>query len=773
MRDVPATIKNAWDQGRFIGDQRAVARVTVQHPTMKLHHYALRSTFRWKQASEIKDIGIDVLIDPSKGERVNQTYANFLFGRGGKGVGKPMELQNVTQVQWNRSIDSDVADCTITAVNSRIIGPDGETIEGQFDTPGYYSYGRGATKFSRSRWGQEKNQFFGMLVPDNIIRTYEGYGSDMSIAPELDPHMVQTGVWIIDDVSFGADGSLSIKCRDIGRILLDQMFYPPLIPRQFYDNQWQNWSGTFTTSEKTKIKLTPETSSNVFWVPSGIIAGHKLSHAFDGNANTFWLSIGNSRPSRRFAYEWVQAKVNNQSVQQVSVRTKKKGYVAYVSVMVGGQWQGSQSINYHEDGIGRNGADIPYVAMTQINTEDTVDIDLGRTYKNVQKIRVTLNNLQNFHFGTFTYRGGIREVSAYGTVTTKEKLTKGPAGSNPGRYNDYTELVKLLCAWGGFFWPKDGYQRICNPPGPGITQSGQIPGYDDTRNVRPAKGDPVLGRGVRGRVWGDFMASGTAGVVPLDISSFDKKPLMDGINYIKDILGFIFFIDELGSVQWRLPNMTNKGNYVSTLSKRPGYRKGVIHFISDTGHILSLNSTLSAANVREAYFVGDTNGKVGSYAPGFNPNPTGLRRYAGWTDVGFAPETDRQGKSSRAQLAAAKAQTDLMAEMLSLRQLFTYRVNKVQIPANPAIQIDDQIRIAERVTSEGYIHYVRGISSSLNNETGEWTYDLDTHWLGFDPASEWLFKPKDVAKPAQAYLNELKAKQLRRKTAQIRATDGG
>jgi hypothetical protein len=71
------------------------------------------------------------------------------------------------------------------------------------------------------------------------------------------------------------------------------------------------------------------------------VAGHKLSHAFDGDPNTYWLSIGNDRPSRRrFAYEWVQCKVPNKTVPKVKFRTKKKGYTAYMSVMVAGVWQG-------------------------------------------------------------------------------------------------------------------------------------------------------------------------------------------------------------------------------------------------------------------------------------------------------------------------------------------------------------------------------------------------------------------------------------------------
>jgi hypothetical protein len=51
------------------------------------------------------------------------------------------------------------------------------------------------------------------------------------------------------------------------------------------------------------------------------------------------------------------------------------------------------------------------------------------------------------------------------------------------------------------------------------------------------------------------------------------------------------------------------------------------------------------------------------------------------------------------------------------------------IPANPAIQIDDQVRIFERVTDETFFHYVTGITSAYDAETGKGEYTLrPTGW---------------------------------------------
>jgi hypothetical protein len=83
----------------------------------------------------------------------------------------------------------------------------------------------------------------------------------------------------------------------------------------------------------------------------------------------------------------------------------------------------------------------------------------------------------------------------------------------------------------------------------------------------------------------------------------------------------------------------------------------------------------------------------------------------------------------------------------------TYRVDTVQIAGYPGIQVDDQVRITEKVSGENFLHYVRGISSTNDLETGVWTYDLNTNWLGVDPFSTWLFNPSELSTELQQYLD--------------------
>ena len=95
-----------------------------------------------------------------------------------------------------------------------------------------------------------------------------------------------------------------------------------------------------------------------------------------------------------------------------------------------------------------------------------------------------------------------------------------------------------------------------------------------------------------------------------------------------------------------------------------------------------------------------------------------------------------------------------MADMIALRAAFSYRQNTATIPGFPAIQIDDQVRIYERTLSEGFLHYVQGISSTNDLTSGQWTYELATHWLGTSPQGTWSIDPSRLTRAAQRYIQD-------------------
>jgi hypothetical protein len=732
--DIPAKTDAVWRSGDFTGANRPARRVTIQRPQMRRESYQMRSTFRRvpAQTSDITSFNpYPAGIDPTKGEDVTNIYNDYLF----TAPAKPLEFGGVQSIQWTRTTDIDTAECTVDFKNSVPMPVGLPAQNSDLDLPGFYTPGRGRSSFS-SRWNHSPNPFADLMQPDNIIRTYEGYGCDMSVPPERDPNLTLTGVWIIDDVRPNARGGLTVVARDPGRLLLDHQNWLPVIPDDFYPTSWKNWDDKFTVNRREtnveRLAVTPVGSGNDRWPESAYVGarvyGHSHTDAFDGNMASYYLSVGNGQVGWRSAYEYVDFAVDHATVNEVRFWTVKSGYNAYISVKVNGSWVPGRAMPYHQDGRGRYDMGVPYVASAGgLAGEGEHVIQLGGI-KDVTLIRLWLGHLQDFGLPGAKYRAGIREISAYGpvtrTVARQVALTQGPAGSNPGRCADFTDIIKLLCAWGGLFWPSNGYAWHSD---------------GTKRNLRPQKPDTgVLGKAVQGRVWGDFQATGTNPPNEIIASTFDKKTLMDGVRYIADMVGFLFYFDETGAAQWRMPNVWTLGNWVTGLSGTPG-RTSKILTIDERQTLTELQADVTSRYVREGVFVANPVGKYAAVVGGYNPNPTGLMRVAGWTDQNFASVEEAR----------------VMADLIAVRHLFRYRTDRVRIPAHPGLQIDDQVRIFERVTSEGFVHYVKGITSTNSASDGKWEYTLQTHWLGDNPNGRWIIDKSTLSSITARYVDSL------------------
>lgn len=97
-----------------------------------------------------------------------------------------------------------------------------------------------------------------------------------------------------------------------------------------------------------------------------------------------------------------------------------------------------------------------------------------------------------------------------------------------------------------------------------------------------------------------------------------------------------------------------------------------------------------------------------------------------------------------------------MADLIAVRQHYKYRTDSIQIAANPAIQIDDQVQPFERVTSEGFIHYVKGIQSEFDAASGRWVMTLQTHWLGDDPYHNWAVRRNTLNGSTADFIDRVK-----------------
>lgn len=738
--DMPVGFDEVWRSGVFVGDTRPVVRVTIQKPQMRLWNFLMKSTFRRVPQYLFDTSAFNPYpsgIDPTKGEPVTQTYADYLFSA----PSAPVEFPNVRSVSFSRSTDVDAGQATITFWNTRPL-PVGQVPErGDFDQPGFYSPGRGRGRFS-GRWGHQSNVWSALMQPDNIVRVYQGYGSDVLgssldspdlIPPERDSKLVLTGTWHIDDVDLSSDGTITVTARDMGRLLLDQMAFLPVVPKDFYPLEFEQWGDVTVQSQYTKVTDTRKTgflpfklvgTGNDKWPESAYLGadrhGHKLAHAADGKLDTYWLSVGNGNPTWRSSYEYIDIQVGGYTVQEIRLRTVKSNHIAWISVKQKGSnaWVAGKTMPYHQDGRGRYEEGVPYIRKKALgDAKDEQVIPVG--VKNVSLIRLWLNATAAFNFPGARYRAAIREIQLWGesgSLTKEQKvrsqstaLTKGPAGSNPGRIQDFTDIVKLACAWSGLYWPSTGY--VYHSDGSKVS-------------VRPSQSDSkVLGGKVTGRVWGDFEQTGTVPLALLSASNFDKRSMRDVINYVADMIGFLFFVDETGGAVWRMANVWEKGSWVSGLSSNP--RRVTSPMILDENvTIMDLRANLTSRNVREGVFVANAIGGYAEMVAGYNPNDTGLRRVAGYTDSNFQDAEEAR----------------VMADLITVRQLFKYRTDTIMITANPAIQIDDQVQPFERVTSEGFVHYVKGIQSDMDVRSGKWTMQLQTHWLGDDPEGKWAVR---------------------------------
>ncbi len=664
-------MENVWRLGDFTGDNAPKARVLVQRANMRL-----------------------------TGTRDYGDFASLIFGAGEASLAylTPREVPNIKSVQWNRSVDQSVADCTIEIWNTYEDPATGQSIRG------YYSWNRGSNPFDKHR-RITKNDWFGWLIPDNIIKTFEGYGADYTKVPEADPNIILTGTWLIDDV-INNGSVITLKCRDFGRLLLEQIFYPPIVPRKsriegiqypiFFDaySKVPNTPSVSTTPVALRFA---DSSSTPYVGQAGYQSGHYAEQAFDGNPATYWLSPGNGSPNAPYSYEWIEGSCKGQSVSQVQFRPWACYMRGWVSVYANGAWVNKVGVipyDPHNPNSAPNGADIPAVATFNCGADNEVVTVNFPAIPGATLVRVTFTNLQDSGIGPYVYRAGVRELNAYATVTKPGGYTVN------GNYGDYSDIIKLVLAWAGFHWPKD-MPFVFLSSGIAIPLQASIPN------------DTFL---KEGRIWGDIELTGTYGVAPLPFTDFDKQPLMQAITEVQDIIQFLFMVDENGGAVWRAPNIWELGNLIN------GMRQKRFLSILDTQTLTDITNTLSGRNWRERVYVSDPTGKIAGGARGYNLNPIGMRRVAGWSDMHF----DNPAEAQRT------------AQLIAVRQMMSTNTNTFAMPGLPTMQCDDQVQLIDSTVGEGYVEYIQSISSKLDHMTGEYVFTVTSQWLGVRPGDDWI-----------------------------------
>lgn len=393
---------------------------------------------------------------PSYGNSVRGPFRYW-----GNGLEEHYEVPAIESIQISRPSTQDVATCNITIYNSwhEINTADPEQTH-RLGKPGYFWPKRGEGD-SASTWNQEPGRgayrkngswdpsfsWRNVLMEDALLFTYQGYGGRptdgnyVSIDKNLDDnHILPTGVWLIDTVTGSANGMMQIECRDIGRLLLDQIVFPPLIPAGLYPLEYTVAGKSAFESPwgpKVKTGVSPASRGEVkvsSWTGSGDSDStnpFKSNLAVDGQPSTYSLSEaygsplevtpgGGGQPPAVFWQFGI-----NQNVSAIKFTPWAGGYTAYISVRVGGVWQGTTNIPTSSPG--RN---IPYVQTIGVpqyvpdGFELPVDVNLGGSpdvLYNAEAIRITFTDL---YYSTRAssagnYRGGLRDFVCYrvGTKT--------------------------------------------------------------------------------------------------------------------------------------------------------------------------------------------------------------------------------------------------------------------------------------------------------------------------------------------------------------------
>jgi lysophospholipase L1-like esterase len=387
------------------------------------------------------------------------------------------EVPSIKSISWNRSTSQDLASCTITLYNTwHDLNAEEAELAGQLGKKGYFWPKRGQGD-SGLTWNQTAGKgaykkdgtwdpnfsWENVLVEDVILRTYEGYGGNptsgnyISIDDNLDNENVFiTGVWIVNQVTAGSDGMMTLECTDIGRILLDQIVFPPAIPPAVYpleyyppgkspfDSPWgPKLKNTELVNTAGEVVSTSSADRGEVWIrdfnssadgDSTVNTLYPADAAIDGDWDTYTLSeaydtLDGGRPYWEFLPGSDPAM--GSGINSIKLKTWAGGYTVYVSIAEdpdpdnpssASVWKGNQSI---PDG------GIPYVKKVTIplylpdGMESPMNIDLAdvedpddpfsRSYQNTyyaHKVRLTFENLYFSHVpdGSARYRAGIRDL---------------------------------------------------------------------------------------------------------------------------------------------------------------------------------------------------------------------------------------------------------------------------------------------------------------------------------------------------------------------------
>ena len=738
MRDVHQSFYEAWNSGDYTGENQPYGAITVEHCDYRLHHFWHAA--RPRHATPLSGGPTKTLVRPGVTENGKfETKFNSFLHKPTTGVSRAIwsgtarrtvpTLNLLKTVSITRGASTPIGEAQVTLINALPAPIGSRPPQGRqdydLDRRGYLTEQYGATDASRARWGQEydPNSVRHLLVPDNVIRIYQGVRvlDPGERHPMNERGMVQTFVGLIKRIET-AGTDMILHCRDTVELMASCTVAGPFHRPAWLPLRFGPMEGVTTTASLEPSRPITLTVAGA----SGSAPGHDPAKSLIDSRTQWWQSPGYSHPSAASSVPWVEYNLSTRSnLENVRFRAAHEGCVAYLHVRSNGQWLGSRSIG-----------GLRYVAQQHVT--DVQWRQFLHRARNVDRIRISFTNLSKMKSSDALYRASLYVVQAYTQPSTKggkpPASTVSPraqAGNTPGFVRDFSDIVRLCVAWSGLYWP------------PNATRWGDP---EDPPNKRTFKEAPPVGRWDKvlvapGGVWADIQQTGTAPYTTLD--GYEHKSYLDVCQSIAEITGFQLFADETGAIVWRLPNYSEPGNWVATASPNPRRTRQILD-LDERNTLVAYRASVSSENNRDQIVVTTPSGEFYSMTSGFTPNKIQGGRTAVWVDR-----------------FVSSSETFLMAEMIALRQMMKYRSGSVTCAFNPAIQVDDQIRVWDRSTGEQYLHLIEGISSNADYTAGKHTMELSTYWLGSGPDGTWALRSAtEQSSMTQMYLSQARDRQI-------------
>lgn len=320
--------------------------------------------------------------------------------------------------------------------------------------------------------------------------------------------------------------------------------------------------------------------------------------------------------------------------------------------------------------------------------------------------RPTLENfdfINNYWGFILQANGGYLVLRGDGVVTPFNTTWWGdatPGGRailrTPGNYSDYADIIKDLALWSGFLLAGTSVSSTAKPPVYGnIESTGAY--YPDS-----------------GGVTGAVISAGSPD--PLPDAMFDKRPVIDPMHQIKEIVAYDLRCDDEGALRFESPNIWGPGNF-----NEVGTHVAQLPEIDERVQLTDYSITFDEAALRSEIIISSENPDdslattvTTRLIPSTVAAVRGLIKPAMWVD----------------HYLTRKIEQEIMAELIALRIYMSFRTGTAKFVANPLIGIGDQVRIYERQTGETFTHFIKSLSSTMDLNTGEYMMTIQTHWLG-------------------------------------------